>query len=131
MSAFNRSLRKIFLNLSSVSLVACNITKRLQPTHCEKSSDKYSESLENPPHDYVVMSLFEPSKEILQEYLANKNIRNEGNNQVHIRKIIVDEDDFVYEPLYGERAAFRLKGIVTTKDGSIAVRNSHDQNLKN
>jgi hypothetical protein len=31
-------------------------------------------------------------------------------------------DTFVYEPVFGERAAFRLKSIVETKDGRKAVR---------
>jgi hypothetical protein len=31
-------------------------------------------------------------------------------------------DTFQYEPLFGERAAFRLKRIIETKDGRAAVR---------
>jgi hypothetical protein len=51
-----------------------------------------------------------------------------------IRRNCTSKDSYPYEPLFGERAAFRLKAIARTDDGTIAVSrfllHSHRENRR-
>lgn len=77
----------------------------------------------------------EESKNIFALYLSpssreslNKYIREKlGKPNASVSPFIViksnatSQDQYIYEPLYGERAVFRLKGIITSEKGSTGV----------
>jgi len=44
-----------------------------------------------------------------------------ASRRVIIKSRLTPHDDYVYQPLYGERAAFRLKGVVKAEDAGLVV----------
>ena len=77
---------------------------------------------EKEPHD-VSLYLTAQSKETLKKYIGKlepSRIDEFDLSRVVIRRTCTPKDSYEYEPLYGERAAFRLKGIVRTENGLLA-----------
>lgn len=91
-------------------------------TSSGKESDTNTVS-NNPPHnDVIAVYLTSQSKEALSKYLYKKGLPTYSGKYVVIKNNASKDDSYVYEPLYGERAAFRLKGFVKTSDGRIACK---------
>ena len=72
-------------------------------------------------HD-VALYLTDSSKAALKKYLMSvKDIQDVDVSRVVIRRSCTSKDSFEYEPLFGERAAFRLKGLARTDNGLLVV----------
>jgi hypothetical protein len=90
-------------------------------SQCSKSSDLRDESLN--------VYLSPESRGMLASHLDKLGVKSPVNydiDKAHVlgRDVVLkaklsDIDDYVYSPLYGERAAFRLKGIITTAEGEV------------
>lgn len=90
---------------------------------------KCDQSEQHPPKSesdrYVAISLATKSQNDLKEYLDKKQLGNFSSQLIIIKQLTANIDDqYVYEPLFGERAAFRLKGIAKTKNGLTMVSKS-------
>lgn len=64
---------------------------------------------------YLSIYLTKESQKNLQTHLQKVGINDTPSNRVVIRSSMTDRDVYMYKPLYGERAAFRLKGIIKTE----------------
>lgn len=75
-------------------------------------------------HD-VALYLTDSSKIALAKHLnqleKGKEIRDIDVSRVILRRSCTAKDSFEYEPLFGERAAFRLKGLARTENGLLVV----------
>ena len=72
-------------------------------------------------HD-VAMYLTPVSQSELQAHLKKLGIQGDiDTSRVVVRRSCDKDDSYYYEPLFGERAAFRLRGIIKTESGSVAV----------
>lgn len=75
---------------------------------------------------YVAFSMSVKAQNDLKQYLERHGLKPIHGSLVVIKVLNNDkEDQYVYEPLFGERAAFRLKGIVTTDTGISMVGSFH------
>ena len=107
MKAFHR-----FLGVTSSSFIVAS-----KLSLCQNSSN--SEKKENV---YVLAVISKQSQDNLKEYLEMNGYKGYKGSTVVINKVKDDKFGyFEYEPLFNERAAFRLKGIVKAKSGEIAV----------
>jgi hypothetical protein len=70
-------------------------------------------------HDTVAMFLKPESKQLVEKFLKSKGIANPHVDYVCVNGRASKASRYVFEPLYGERAAFRLKGMITLGDGRI------------
>jgi len=112
--------RVAFLGASS-ALIA---VKRVAFTYAEQQSelsvrDKEKETLQSA----VVISLSSQSRDNLKEYLDMNKYQGVQGNYVVINKGLTEGDLYQYEPLFGERAAFRLKGVIQNSKKSMSVSN--------
>lgn len=72
----------------------------------------------------LAVYLTEESKAGLTSYLQKKGVVGAEwipPSQVALKSRIDEMDHYVYSPIYGERAAFRLKGTLTSRKGSEIV----------
>ena len=69
----------------------------------------------------VVISLSSQSRDNLKEYLDMNKYQGVQGNYVVINKGLTEADLYQYEPLFGERAAFRLKGVIQNSKKSMTV----------
>ena len=86
----------------------------------QKSNVAEAQGATHSPTSSVSLFLSDVSKEQLTKYLASVGKVNVEPKQIVIKRLSDPNDTFTYEPLFGERAAFRLKAIVTTNDGRTA-----------
>jgi len=112
--------RVAFLGASS-ALIA---VRRVTFTYAEQQSelsvrDKEKETLQSA----VVISLSSQSRDNLKEYLDMNKYQGVQGNYVVINKGVTEGDLYQYEPLFGERAAFRLKGVIQNSKKSMTVSN--------
>ena len=95
--------------------VAASLTLAVALTVCDdKSSFKNSKGPEN-----ISLYLKPESKEILAKYLADRGIAGKEPQIVCFSRNASADHQYIYKPLYGQRAAFRLKGLVTTDTGVV------------
>ena len=101
-----------FLGVTSSSfIVACKLSLCQNSSNCDKKENVY-----------VLAVISEQSQANLKEYLEMNGYKGYKGSTVVINKVKNDKFGyFEYEPLFNERAAFRLKGIVKSKSGEIAV----------
>lgn len=85
-------------------------------TMCE---DKSSASKNNKGPESISLYLKPESKEILAKYLADRGIASKEPQIVCFSRNASADHQYIYKPLYGQRAAFRLKGLVTTDAGAV------------
>jgi hypothetical protein len=57
------------------------------------------------------------SKELVSAFLTKKGIKNTGAEYITIYSTANEEDSYIFRPLFGERAAFRVTGLLTLEDG--------------
>ena len=80
----------------------------------------------------VAVYLTEESRKIMKRNLSKLGIKGDVDAEyVVIRRNCTSKDSYPYEPLFGERAAFRLKAIARTDDGTIAVGHFLSYNREN
>ena len=71
---------------------------------------------------YISFCLSEDSQTKLKEYLNKYKSNSIHGRLVIIKKLTNDEaSQYTYEPIFGEKAAFRLKGIATSSSGLTTV----------
>ncbi|RYH17257.1 hypothetical protein EON65_28835 [archaeon] len=68
-------------------------------------------------NEVIAVYLTAQSKNILNKTLETRGFSDPQVNFVSINSVAKKDDVYVYEPLFGTRAAFRLKGIVKLDDG--------------
>ena len=77
-------------------------------TSCEKKKHR----VEN-----ISLYLKPESQQLLAKHLADRGMKQTSTNQVCFSRKSNDDSRYVFKPLYGQRAAFRLKGIIQTESG--------------
>lgn len=88
---------------------------------CKEDSIASSSNKKDSSHDIAVY-LNTASRSELSAYLRKYGVEGDvDTSRVVVRRSCSSRDSYFYEPLFGERAAFRLKGLVKTESGSIAV----------
>ena len=65
----------------------------------------------------IAVYLKPASKEMINNYLQEKGIKNSKADYVSIVRHASPNEAYVYKPLYGQRAAFRLKGLIRSEQG--------------
>ena len=72
---------------------------------------------------YLALYLSTESHKNLQAQLVKLGIgaTHTAGHRVILRSRMTERDDYIYQPLYGERAAFRLKGVVKSEDSGVLV----------
>ena len=107
---------RIFLSVSTV-VPALLIAKKAE---CEV--DNQRPLIDKKQTHEVAMYLTPASRSELQLHLKKLGIEGDlDTRRVVVRRSCNSDDSYYYEPLFGEKAAFRLKGIIKTHSGSIAV----------
>jgi hypothetical protein len=82
---------------------------------------KTSSCQKKAPQD-VAVYLTPASKEALAVHLSSVGVKGEVNpSRVVVKRSCQPKDYYEYEPLFGERVAFRLKGIARTDSGLAVV----------
>lgn len=79
--------------------------------------------------DKVAIYLTENSKLILEEGLKKVGLSGYRADYIVLRRGAGKADRYPYEPLYGRKVCFRLKGLLVGENGRIAV--SHETNNVN
>ncbi len=90
--------------------VTVGLNTKLNDTYCASKESK---------RELLSLFLKEESKQTIDKYLAKRGQRNLKSNFVCFGNSVSEETLFVFKPLFGERAAFRLKGIIETNDGDV------------
>ena len=75
------------------------------------------------PWKYLAVYLSPESRSNLQRQLSNLGIgkTHEVGNRVIVKSSLSAQDTYLYEPLFGERAAFRIKGIVKAEGNDLVA----------
>ena len=114
-----RNFRTSSLIYSSVSAIIPSLLIS-KYTDCKDDSSRQVIDLKQ-AHD-VAMYLTPVSQSELQAHLKKLGIQGDiDTSRVVVRRSCDKDDSYYYEPLFGERAAFRLRGIIKTESGSVAV----------
>ena len=106
----------------ATAVVATSSFVFVSKTLADAKKNVQSAEKEKQTHD-VSLYFTAQSKETLKKYIAKlepSRIDDIELSRIVIRRTCTSKDSYEYEPLYGERAAFRLKGIVRTESGLIA-----------
>eukprot|EP01031_Cornospumella_fuschlensis_P022263 gene22263-27225_t len=69
------------------------------------------------PNEVIAVYLTPQSKDLLKKTLEARGFPDPQTSLVSINSVAKKDDVYVYQPLFGTRAAFRLKGIVKLDDG--------------
>lgn len=92
----------------------------MHPSNCEETTGEKKADI-NRKH-MVALYLTEESQKSMKKHLSNFGEKGEYDlSKVVIRRNCTSKDSYPYEPLFGERAAFRMKSIIKTDDGLGAV----------
>jgi hypothetical protein len=130
-------LHAAFLSLSSFSLkmsgryrFASLIYKTIMPlgpavvlstSDCKDDSKPSSHDKKNSIHD-VAVYLAPASRTELNAYLRKMGVEGTvDTSRVVVRRSCDKSDSYLYEPLFGERAAFRIKGLIRSESGATVV----------
>lgn len=114
-----RNFRTSSLIYSSVSAIIPSLLIS-KYTDCKDDSSRQVIDMKQ-AHD-VAMYLTPVSQSELQAHLKKLGIQGDiDTSRVVVRRSCDKDDSYYYEPLFGERAAFRLRGIIKTESGSVAV----------
>eukprot|EP01039_Chlorochromonas_danica_P003881 gene3881-4239_t len=101
--------------LSLSAIVSRHTWSSYFTAHCDgKKSNEGSR-----PKEMVAVYLKPDSKAVLETALAKRNIKNATVRYVCINTAASKSDLYVYQPLFGNRTAFRLKELITLEDGSV------------
>ena len=75
------------------------------------------------PWTYLAVYLTPESRQNLQKQLTNLGIgaTHEVGSRVVVKSSLSPQDVYMYQPLFGERAAFRIKGIVRTQGSDLVA----------
>jgi hypothetical protein len=74
----------------------------------------------NNNNEIIAVYLTPTSQESVEKYCKSIGLPNHTSKYVVIKNEADQEDSYIYQPLYGERAAFRMKGIIKTENGKIS-----------
>ena len=107
------------LKFSSISLaITFSLTNTRHISHSE------SQSIGETDDKYVSLCLSENSQIKLKEYTYKNNLKPQHGRLVILKVLPYDslkKSQYVYEPLFGEKAAFRLKGIATNSSNGLIM----------
>ena len=116
----NRKFRSSSMLLTSVFSLAPAFLIASR-SECKEDSTASSSNKKDSNHD-VAVYLNAASRSELSAYLRKYGVEGDvDTTRVVVRRSCSNRDSYFYEPLFGERAAFRLKGLVKTESGSISV----------
>ena len=117
-------MRRTFFDSSRIFLsVSTLVPALLIAKHAECEVDNQRPMIDKKQTHEVAMYLTPASRGELQSHLKKLGIEGDlDTSRVVVRRSCNSDDSYYYEPLFGEKAAFRLKGIIKTSSGSIAVR---------
>lgn len=83
-------------------------------TICESKKTAAADSKDS---EILAVYLNPPSVDQVEKFLSKRGINDRGANMVCFRSGSVRPDhSYIYSPLYGTRAAFRIKGLITVKN---------------
>lgn len=71
----------------------------------------------NVQEENISLYLKPESQQLLAKYFAERGLVQKDTSQVCFSRKANDDSRYVFKPLYGQRAAFRLKGIIQTESG--------------
>ncbi len=71
--------------------------------------------------DSLVVSLTPKSRLFLKKYLEKNDMSGYDGNNIFLKIAPNANDNYVYEPIIGERMVFRMKGLIKSDTG-IVVR---------
>lgn len=100
-----------FKQITGLSLASVTLSRFL--SFCDSSSD-----VEN--HSFCLY-LNKDSQKSVKEFLKSVGLHNYEGDNVVIKRSLIHDDSYVYETLYGKRAAFRLKGMIKTENGLTGI----------
>lgn len=93
----------------------------LSKSDCKDDSNLSSTDKKNSIHD-VAVYLAPASRTELNAYLRKMGIEGTvDTSRVVVRRSCNSSDSYLYEPLFGERAAFRIKGLIRSESGATVV----------
>jgi hypothetical protein len=96
----------------SAAIVLAPIALSVSVSHLE-GSKKEKES--------ISVYLKPKSRVLLQKFLEERGYSGRDGRAVTIAHNATDQEVFVYKPLFGQRAAFRVKGLIHAEDGSLVA----------
>lgn len=71
--------------------------------------------------DMVAIYLSPDSQQNLKVFLNEHGLSDYSGKYVVVTRLTDEKGEFIYQPLFGERAAFRLKGIGKADETNLAV----------
>lgn len=102
-----------FFRLVALGFVAVTLPTLTSATENEQSHQK--------PNENIGVYLKPESKKLLADYLSKRGINGKEPTHVCVARNATPEEAFVYKPLFGQRAAFRVKGIIDGDGKGTAV----------
>ena len=92
-------------------------------THCSNDNNT-SLPLPSPSPSVIALYLTPKSKSSIEAYLSGVGYKGYSADYVVIKRltrISMDTDVARYQQYYGDKAAFRLKGVIKTDNGLVVV----------
>lgn len=110
-----------FASLLPTTLLPLVPALLLSKSECKDDSKPSSKDKSNTIHD-VAVYLAPASRVELNAYLRKMGVEGAvDTSRVVVRRSCNSSDSYFYEPLFGERAAFRIKGLIKTESGATVV----------
>lgn len=102
-----------FLRLAAAGAAAALLPAITSSTKNEQPARK--------PDENIGVYLKPESKKLLSDYLSKRGINSRDPTHVCVVRNATSDEAFVYKPLFGQRAAFRVKGIIDGDTKGTAV----------
>jgi hypothetical protein len=110
-----------FASLISKTILPLVPAVVLSTSDCKHDSKPSSNDKKNSIHD-VAVYLAPASRTELNAYLRKMGVEGTvDTSRVVVRRSCDKSDSYLYEPLFGERAAFRIKGLIRSESGATVV----------
>lgn len=104
--------RVVKLSKPVLRLATVVIPTTISAAVCEQqSADQQSDS--------IAVYLKPDSKALVEKFLKSRGISHSPADHVCVNASATKASKYVFEPIFGERAAFRLKGLLTLADGRV------------
>lgn len=93
----------------------------LLPVTCSVAFAEHQSSKSDVTNNTEMIAVFlkPQSKDLLLDFFKKRGMVNKSADYVAMYSAAQEADSYVFRPLFGERAAFRLTGLLTLEDGSI------------
>jgi hypothetical protein len=110
-----------FASIISTTILPLLPAAVLSTSDCKDDSKPSSNDKKNSIHD-VAVYLAPASRTELNAYLRKMGVEGTvDTSRVVVRRSCDRSDSYLYEPLFGERAAFRIKGLIRSESGATVV----------